>query len=310
MSLSRSSSRTSARVDLLCVGHTNLDHEVTVQELPKSDRTVPVQHHALYLGGTASNIARWSARSGLHSGLSSFIGEDFPAEFWELLRSDGVDVRGVVVRPGQLTPTCWIARDQRNRQVTFIDQGAMGNTADLPLPPLQGVKWVHLATGDPRFQLRVARAAVALGIHVSSDPAQEIHYRWSAKDLAELLSLSEILFGNHHELDRAARLLETGSVPALVERVPLVVETLGAQGAQAHSRRGTETCPPVRVRNPQAVTGAGDAFRAGFYSAWLGGRALPQCLAEGCAAGATVARHRRSLFLPIDSRSKQREHGG
>ena len=295
-------------LDLLCVGHLNLDHEVSVRELPAADRTVPIEHHAVYLGGTAGNVARWSAHLGVRTGISAFIGSDFPSEFRTLLEQEGVDLTRVAVRPGMLTPTCWIARDASNRQFTFIDQAAMADTGAEPLPSLKGVGWVHLNTGDPVYQLRVARLAQKHGIHVSADPAQEIHYRWSPRQLEELLRLSEILFGNHHELRRAAQALGVARTEGLIEKVPLVVETRGERGALAHFKGGSAECPAFPVRTVRSVTGAGDAFRGGFYAGWFAGLPLEQCLRSGCRAGAEVVRRKRSLFLPIESRSGERKH--
>ena len=77
-----------ARLDLLCVGHLNIDHEVRVAELPKEDRTVPTLTHDIFLGGTAANVARWGARTGLRCGLAAFVGRDLPEYMRETLRHD------------------------------------------------------------------------------------------------------------------------------------------------------------------------------------------------------------------------------
>ncbi len=292
-----------ARLDLLCVGHLNIDHEVRVAELPKEDRTVPTLTHDIFLGGTAANVARWGARTGLRCGLAAFVGRDLPEYMRETLRHDRVDISGVVAREGVLTPTCWIALDRKAHQQTFIDQGAMARTGRLALPDLQGVGWVHITTGDPEYQLRVARKARSLGINVAADPAQEIHYRWNARRLHELLSLSEILFVNRSELTKTLELAERRTPEDLLGEVPLIVETLGSQGARAYTRRGTFSVPAKSVRHPQTVTGAGDAFRGGFYGGWLRGLSIEKCLRAGTAAGALVVANRRSLFLPIKSRS-------
>jgi ribokinase len=284
--------------ELLVVGHLNLDHEMEVPFLPSVDRTSPVLDRHVFIGGPAGNIARWSAKLGLKVALSSFIGRDFPAEFTEILRKERVDVSRVSVRKGFLTPACWIARDRAGKQMTMIDQAAMEGTSDLPLSDLKGVGWVHLATGDPGFQLKVARAAKRLKIPVASDPAQEIHYRWSAKDLRELLSLSEMFFGNLSELEEAVRMLGLTRPQDIVKVVPLAIITMGAKGACAYTRRGTFRCPSAKVKRARGVTGAGDAFRGGFYSGWLRGEPLERCLELGTKAGAAVIRTPRSLFLP------------
>jgi ribokinase len=284
--------------ELLVVGHLNLDHEMEVPSLPGMDRTSPVLNRQVFIGGPAGNIARWSAKLGLKVALSSFVGKDFPEEYMQLLRNEGVDVSRVSVRKGFLTPACWIARDREGRQVTMIDQAAMEGTGSQPLPDLEGIGWVHLATGDPRYQLKVARAARKLKIPVACDPAQEIHYRWSSGELRELFSMSEIFFGNLSELSAATEKLGLDRSEDIVKMVPLAVVTMGARGACAFSRRGTFRCPSARVKRARGVTGAGDAFRGGFYSGWLHGERLEKCLKMGAEAGTAVIRTPRSLFLP------------
>lgn len=286
------------RRDLLVVGHLNLDHEMGVDELPGPDRTVPVRSRRVFLGGTAGNIARWAARTGLRVELASFVGEDLPDEFRALLRREKVGISGVRVRKGELTPACWIARDRAGEQVTLIDQGAMGSTAREPLPHLDGVGWVHLTTGDPRYQLRLAREARRRHIPISFDPAQEIHYRWSPAGVREMLGHSSLLFANLHEAEAVAQAMGIRSPAELTEVVPVAVVTDGARGATAYTRRGEVHAPAVRVRRPAGVTGAGDAFRGAFYSGWLTGLTLERSLARGARAAASVVSHPRELLLP------------
>lgn len=277
-------------LDLLVVGHLNLDAEVRVPFLPGSDRTVPVLHRKLSLGGTAANISRWSRRLGLRVALSAFVGPDLPPEFARRLRTEGVELRELVARPEEFTPVCWIFEDGRGHQLTVIDQGAMRDTSReaLPLRSLREARVVHLTTGDPLYQLRTARAAHQQGKVVAFDPAQEVHYRWSAKDLREMLSLSEMLFVNEAECAQAQRLARASRPEDLLGQVPLVVVTRGARGARAYSREGRLDVPAARVKRFHRVTGAGDAFRGGFYRGWFAGEPLDRCLTWGCAAGAAA----------------------
>lgn len=247
---------------------------------------MPVRSSVTVLGGTAANIARVGREEGLATALVCRVGEDFPPPFWRALHDRGIDMRGVERVAGARSPTCYILEDGAQGQMTLIDQGAMGHAAAAPLPQglLRRCRWVHLTTGDPTFQLRMARAARARAIPVAADPAQEIHYRWKAPQLARLLSMAEILFGNSHELARAAQLLGVSGPPELVDRVPLVVMTRGARGAVSWSRRGRMAIPAAGRLDPRRVTGAGDAFRGGFYGGWLRGVELRGCLQAGVRA--------------------------
>ncbi len=274
--------------DLVIAGHVNVDRFLSVARFPEHDRTVPVVGGRVELGGTATNQALVAARLGVRTGLIARIGAGFPEEFRRRLRRASIDLRGVTRVPHRATPTCYIVEDRRGGQRTLIDQGAMAEDprARLPGAWLGEYAWLHLTTGDPGFQLRLAARAHAAGLRIAADPAQEVFYRWSARELRRLLGWSEILFGNRAELDHAARLLGRRATDELLELVPLVVRTEGDAGAVAYSRQAIERAPAARPRRARSLVGAGDAFRGGFYASWLAGAPLRGCLVGGNRAAA------------------------
>ncbi|MFZ0831407.1 MAG: PfkB family carbohydrate kinase [Thermoplasmata archaeon] len=275
-------------LDLVVVGHTNLDHFFHVDRLPAADRTVPLRDREVRLGGTAANIARVAAKLGVRTSLVSQVGPDFPSRFHHLLVNDGVDLTGFETVEGARSPACFIVESAEGEQVTLIDQGPMEADRGAPVPKqlLSRAGWVHLATGNPHYQLRVLDEARRLGLRVVADPAQEIYYRWEPVALRRLLAGSEIFFANRHELARALELLRLKRVNRLLEIVPIVVETQGAKGAVAWTRTGPVRVPALRPKKIRQVTGAGDGFRGGFYAGWFRGDPLRECLRYGTWAAA------------------------
>ncbi|HTT73015.1 MAG TPA: PfkB family carbohydrate kinase [Thermoplasmata archaeon] len=273
---------------LLVAGHVNVDRFLTVRLFPAPDRTVPIEGHRVALGGTAATIARVASRFGVASGLVARIGEGFPASFLEQLDREGIDLRGVERVPRVGTPTCYIVEDEDGDQRTLIDQGPMARAARAPLPGrwMGEYAWLHLATGDPAYHLRLARAARRAGLRVAADPAQEIHYRWDRTRLLALLHDSEMLFGNRSEIAHAAGFVGARDPGRLLAHVPLVVRTEGTDGATALSRAGTVHVPARRVRRVRSIVGAGDAFRGGFYAGWFAGEPLRECLGAGVRSAA------------------------
>ena len=274
--------------NLLVSGHVNVDRFLRVRRFPAADRTVPLRSHRAEIGGTAATLARVASSLGVASGIVSRVGDGFPDAFVERLEHAGIDLRGLERVAGVPTPTCFILEDDRGGQRTLIDQGPMGDAreARLPGPWLREYGWVHLTTGDPTFQRRLARRARRSGLRVAADPAQEIHYRWSGRGLRALLEDSELLFGNRHEIERACRLVGARSISGLLDHVGLIVRTEGASGATAIARAGREHVPSVRPRSLRSLVGAGDAFRGGFYAGWFAGRSLRECLVAGVRASA------------------------
>lgn len=282
-------------LDLAVVGHLNLDHLLEVRALPGRDRTVPATARRVALGGTAANVALSAAHWGVRTAVISRVGDDYPPEFLTTLERAGLDLRGVTPVPGIRSSACVIVHDQKGGQLTIIDQGPMAATGNAPIPEavLADAAWVHLGTGDPPYLARVAERARARGCKVAIDPAQEIHYRWTARSLRPYAAQAELLFGNSHEIAAAARLLGVATPRELTTRVPLVVMTRGARGARAYFRGGSVEVPAVPAGPVGDPTGAGDAFRGGFYAGWFAGEPLRSCLRAGARAAAEWLRGRR-----------------
>lgn len=272
--------------DLAVNGHVNVDVFLRVDRFPEADRTVPLVGGRTELGGTATIIALVASREKARVGLLSRIGDGFPAEFRHRLERSGIDLGGLQRVPGRRTPTCYIVEDRAGGQRTLIDQGPMDDPRGPRIPRawLRQHAWVHVGTGAPEYQLRLAETARAEGLRVAVDPAQEIYYRWSSRPFRRLLSTAEILFGNAAEIDRAVRLAGVSDTRRLLEKVPLVVRTEGRAGATAFSRTGRIHVPAVRPARERSMVGAGDAFRGGFYASYLDGEPLRRCLGRGARA--------------------------
>jgi len=151
----------------------------------------------------------------------------------------------------------------------------------VPLALLGEAPWVHLTTGAPGYLMRVKAEVRRRGGRIAVDPAQEIHYRWTGPALEALLEDAEMFFGNGHEIDRATELLGCRRWTDLVDLVPLVIRTNGRRGVEAISRAGLVKVPGERPRRLATVTGAGDAFRGGFYAGWIEGAPLRLSLRAG-----------------------------
>lgn len=294
-------------LDLAVVGHVNLDHLLGVDQLPRPDRTVPVRSRHTELGGTAANLALAAAGWGVRTALVSRVGTDFPPEFTDRLAAAHIDLTGLERLEGGSSSACVIVHDARGGQMTFIDQGPMEDArrAVLPGAVLGKAAWVHLATGDPRFLRRVEVWARRHGVRVAIDPAQEVYYRWSRATLGPYARDAEILFGNEHEIRHVARVLGHGATRELTDIVPLVVMTRGPRGVRAFHRGGTVDVPAAPVRGLTDPTGAGDAFRGGFYAAWFAGVPLRECLrAGGRSAAHWLERRNHPTRRPAPSRGR------
>jgi sugar/nucleoside kinase (ribokinase family) len=253
---------------LAVYGHTNIDNILEVGHLPGPDTSMNVRGHETLFGGTAANVCIRAACLGVPSALCSFVGGDMPSKFRSLLEEKGVDLRDLVVRKDKGTPTVWIVSADDQHQVAYVYQGAMGDIDDLDLrlTAAREATWAHMMTGRPKYQIRVMRELRRLGKKVALDPAQEIHHIWSADEFAEALRLADILFCNESELESALRHMGKKHPQDLLDSVGMVVNTLGKEGSRILTKDGEVRIPVVKAARVVDPTGAGDAFRSGFFA--------------------------------------------
>jgi nucleoside kinase len=282
---------------LAVCGHTNLDVLMRVRDLPQAGRSTPVLERRTARGGNGANIAIHAGSLGVPVRLWSRVGGDFPDAWRADLEAAGVDLRAFATEPSLPTPTCYIFTDLLDRQAFAVDQGPMAAMGEHPPPTelLDGMPrgaWLHLSTGDPLAYAPIADAAVKQGVRVSLDPGQEISFRYSERELSGLLSFADLLFVNEAELRTACEILGLTMAEDLLRFVDAVVVTRGAKGASLY-RVGAKTVhanafPVDRALDP---TGAGDAFRSGWYAALKDGEPWESALRWAQAAGAAKVRH-------------------
>ena len=257
------------------VGHTAIDHLFRVPDLPGRHNSTYITDHKVYFGGGAANIAAGIATLGEECRLISSVGGDFPgSDYDRWLRDLGVEQDFAVVE-GARTATAYVFTDDAGDQETFFEWGASAAFARAKAPALD---FVHMATADPDFNVRVAEKSK----FASFDPGQDL-LCYTPDQLEIILANIDILFSNNHEMDRMCDMLGLERA-ALIASVPMVVTTRGAEGSMLYTEGEEYPVPAVRV---EAVdpTGAGDGYRAGFLTAFRKGYAPLDC----CRAGAVVS---------------------
>ncbi|MGB1697812.1 MAG: PfkB family carbohydrate kinase, partial [Thermoplasmatota archaeon] len=247
---------------LLVIGHSNIDVQLQLQHMPGPGASSPVQSRRTVYGGTACNIARHAASLGVDVRLWSRVGPDFPLDWLQALEEDGVKL---AYEEGTRTPTCFILTDAAGEQSYMMDQGAMTPPYTVPLTLLDGVTQVHIGTGDPAAYLPFATEARNRGIPVAFDPGQEIHFAYDSNSFEALLNKANTFWCNEVELEKAFQFMRYGDPVQLLDHVDTVIVTRGENGADIYTPKGKQHVPaaPATVVDP---TGAGDAFRAGYYA--------------------------------------------
>ena len=211
-------------------------------------------------GGSAANVAAWAASLGTEVALVCRVGDDDRGRA-AVAALRGVDVRATVdsERP---TGTCVVLVEPGGERTMLPDPGANdGPLGEFPTGDhLHVVGYALLRDGPRASALAAIERARAAGMTVSVDPSSWALLRPGAIPAVDLLLPNE---------DEAE----------LVEGEKVV--KLGAGGA-----RWGDVHVPAEAVEVVDTTGAGDAFAAGFLTAWLDGAGRRESLQAGCRVAA------------------------
>ncbi len=263
--------------DLLAVGHTALDYIIQVHQFPQPNSSTAIKNMKTFYGGAAANVAVVAANLGLKSSLVSAVGCDFEgSNYQNQLKNLGIDITDMIVVEDEKTPTAFVITDADNDQISYFYWGAAKyfKNSQAPEETIKNARAVHLATGDPGFNCKCGEVANKHQKLISFDPGQDLHM-YSPENLRDVLKICDILFGNHHEIDRILDILNM-NINELQDLGPeIVVKTMGKNGSIIYADREIKiSAKLVKSLDP---TGGGDSYRAGFLKAYLGGEDLEFC---------------------------------
>lgn len=243
------------------VGHTAIDHISRVPRFPPVNGSINILDRKVYFGGGAANIAAGIAKLDEPCTLVSAVGGDFPgSEYEEWMEQLGI-TRQFFTIPGAHTATAFMFTDDAGDQITFFEWGASAAFEHEDAPKLP---FVHMATADPGFNVRVSERSE----FATFDPGQDLH-RYTKEQLDAILANINVLFANQHEITGMEKILGTCK-QEIINRVPVVIITMGKEGSVLYEKGDSSLIPayPVTMADP---TGAGDAYRAGFLTAYYRG---------------------------------------
>ena len=259
-------------------GHVTVDQIISIDEFLPPGITADALSKKTTLGGTGPNIAVAAAKLSCPTALCAFIGPDFPSAYLRFMEDSGLIMDEVVTLEGQETSTCVIINDRQLTTRVFFYQGPQGHADELGVR-LTGIasrsRKVHFCTGQPSYYISLMRE-LSGGPEMALDPAQEVHHVWNADLVREAMPMADSLFCNELEAETICRYLGLDSI--LDAPTSMVVTTNGDKGSVARIGDEIVNIPLVKAERAVDVTGAGDNYRAGFYSALHHGYDVPEAL--------------------------------
>ncbi len=265
---------------LLVVGSVALDTVETPHEVREN-----------ILGGSAVYFS-YAASYFSPVRLVGVVGDDWPAEHTEMLRSRGIDTAGLFVKPGAKTFR-WRGRYRPNmndRDTLEVQLNVLGDFEPLLPESFRRCPFLFLANGSTGMQLKVLDQCVGATLTVAD--TMDLWINTERDQLMELLRRVDGLVLNDSEaklLTEDENLVRAGrAVQAMGPK--FVVIKKGEHGAMFFSKHETYVLPAYPTHDVVDPTGAGDSFAGGMMG-YLArqGSFDPKSLKEAMAYGILVA---------------------
>lgn len=254
-------------------------------------------------GGSAANTLAGMAAMGARCGFIGQVANDQLGEvFTHDLRATGVDF-DIPAREGEPpTGRCLIlvTPDGQRTMNTFLGASHYLPVSALDEKVIAGGAILYLEgyMWDPEEP----RAAMRAAILTARKAGRKVAFTLSAAfvidryraDFQALIDdgLIDILFGNEEEILALTELEDLEAAIAILQpKIPLLVVTLGEEGAVAIQNGERTRVKAEPVEKVVDTTGAGDLFAAGFLTGQAQGRSVEDSLRMGAIAAAEVISH-------------------
>jgi adenosine kinase len=217
-------------------------------------------------GGVAANIAYTMRLLGGNPVIMATVGNDF-GDYRKWLEGHGLATEQIIEIEDELTATFFVSTDLEQNQIANFYAGAMSHARHYTLESrgLDNASLVLISPNDPLAMLNYAQECKRLGIPYAYDPSQQIA-RLSGEDLQESIPGAAYLLCNEYELAMVQS--KTGwSLEEIRSQVGMLVLTLGKRGSMLYWGDEAISVPVAHLERIEDPTGAGDAYRGGFFAA-------------------------------------------
>lgn len=227
-------------------------------------------------GGVAANIAYTMRLLGSDPVIMATVGNDF-GDYRKWLEAQGLATNQIIEIENELTATFFVSTDLEQNQIANFYAGAMNYARNYTLESrgLDQAELVIISPNDPLAMLNYAKECKHLGIPYAYDPSQQIA-RLSGDDLQESIPGAAYLLCNEYELAMVQS--KTGwSLDEIRSQVGMLVLTLGKKGSVLYAQDEVNVVPVAHLERIEDPTGAGDAYRGGFFAALARGLPAAVC---------------------------------
>ncbi|MGH7203822.1 MAG: PfkB family carbohydrate kinase [Candidatus Levyibacteriota bacterium] len=238
-----------------------------------SDHILPEQTHNINVsfivdnfakrrGGTAGNVSYTLGLLGTPHVLFSYAGKDF-VEYKKDFHELGIKTNHVEIDENDYTATGFAMADKKQNQIWGFYYGAAAKNETLDLKKVaKKSDYVLIGPQGATASIGLIKQCVELEIPYMFDPGF-ILTQVTNKDLLIGLKHADTIIGNAFEMTTINNRIKDF---ASIEKSKIIITTLGEKGATIDLRKKRHKIPSVKVAKIGATTGAGDAWRGGYFA--------------------------------------------
>jgi len=233
-------------------------------------------------GGTAGNIGYTMALLKGDPLIFGPLGRD-ATEYLEYFEKNNINTSYITKSIKKLTASAHITTDKDNNQITAFYSGACDEAVNLHISDVkENIKLAIISPTHKDAMIQHAKECKDANIPFVFDPGQQLG-AFNQQEMMMLIGQAKFFIVNDYEMKLTQE--KTGwDMNELLSHVEVIIMTLGEKGSIIKTKDQTfevGSCPPLSIDDP---TGAGDAYRSGFFTAYINGHDYKTCGQVGAVA--------------------------
>lgn len=277
-------------LDYITTGYPSIDTIIQLESIPKFGLTSIIcsSNNNQYYGGCSVNIAYVGASLGLHTAISTIVGDDFYQGMDSFLTEKNINLNGIEIKKNKKTSYTYLIETKTGEHMTLFSPSAMENNVKFSLNEelIKTAKMGVITVGEKNYIKAFADICIKDNIPIVLGMKCDTNV-FSKEFLIDLLENSSIIFMNKSESLAIQEITGYEIEHLFQKKAQCIIITKGTQGSDLYFQENTiqKIAIPIVPAEVEDLTGVGDAYIAGF----LYGISKKKTYKESAQCGAVAA---------------------
>ena len=219
------------------------------------------------VGGAGTFISLSASFFMKNQGIISVVGDDFPSETLDFMKTRGINTAGIQIKEGEKT-FFWSGKyhnDMNSRDTLITELNVLENFDPIVPEEFQSADYLMLGNLSPQVQRQVIERMASRPKLIAMD-TMNFWMDIALSDLMQTISMVDVLIINDEEarqLSKEYSLMKASKVIRAMGPKVLIIKK-GEHGALLFHGENVFFAPALPLEDVFDPTGAGDTFAGGF----------------------------------------------